>query len=118
MRHDERRDIDGFWPRRIRRGYESFWDSGQVMRRKIHHWLIHSSSLSWQVYGLSDMGASLLWQYYTFSLPVMTSCLRNSKFRRTGMRSLPPVWYHCLSQNKVTISSALKPRWASWSRSV
>src|SRR5258708_8755285 len=29
-----------------------------------------------------------------------------------------PVWYHCRSQSKATISSALQPHWASMSVSV
>jgi len=39
-----------FCPRRIRRGYEPIWDSGEDMRLKNQRWLIHSSSLNWRGY--------------------------------------------------------------------
>src|SRR6266566_350020 len=51
------------------------------------------------------------------SLPVMTRRLRNSQWRTSCMRSLPPLWYQCLSQSKATISSAVKPHSASLSLS-
>jgi hypothetical protein len=39
-----------FCARPKRRGYESIWDSGEDMRWKNHHWLIHSSSTPWRRY--------------------------------------------------------------------
>jgi len=39
-----------FCARLTRRGDESIWDSGEVMRRKICRRLIHSSSLNWRGY--------------------------------------------------------------------
>jgi hypothetical protein len=41
-------------------GYESIWDSGEGMRRKIRHWLIHSSLLSWRV---SESELANLWTF-------------------------------------------------------
>src|SRR6266404_500904 len=50
---------------------------------------------------------------YDSSLPCMTRSLRNSQRRAMATRSLPPDWYHCLSQSNETISSEVKPHWAS-----
>src|SRR6266581_3114899 len=51
------------------------------------------------------------------SLPVMTRRLRNSQWRTSCMRSLPPLWYQCLSQSSAALSSAVKPHSSSLSRS-
>src|SRR6266567_8001601 len=45
---------------------------------------------------------------YIASLPVTTSHLRNSQWRTSCMRSLPPLWYQPLSQSSAAISSAVK----------
>jgi hypothetical protein len=52
------------------------------------------------------------------SLPCRTRSLRNAQWRTRATRSLPPDWYHCLSQSKEPISSEVKPHWASLSLSV
>jgi len=48
----------------------------------------------------------------------LNSHLRNSQWRRSSTRSLPPIWYQPLSQRKATISSVLKPHQdvRGWSR--
>ena len=50
----------------------------------------------------------LLLRNFTFTLPALTNRLKNSQSRSSFMRSLPPVWYQRLSQNKATISAVLK----------
>src|SRR5262249_40960153 len=79
---------------------------GKLMHQKcVHRLLFHIVTLAVD-HGCPRFLCSH--QHYTSSLPVMTSRLRNSQWRRSSMRSLPPVWYQRLSQNRATISSVLK----------
>ena len=54
-----------FCSRRMRRGYEPIWDSGEDMRLRNQRWLIHSSSLNWRSYAPE---VAKLWSFWHISL--------------------------------------------------
>jgi hypothetical protein len=58
-----------------------------------------------------------MWEDHNSILPVNTSSLRNSRWRITSVRSLPPFWYHWRSQRSERISSGVKPLWVRVSMS-
>src|SRR5437879_8421817 len=46
---------------------------------------------------------------YTSNLPLITRKWKNSQWRTSSTRSLPPVWYHFWSQISESTSSGVKP---------
>jgi len=50
-----------FCARLKRLGYESIWDSGEVMRREKRSWLIHSSANCWRWY---ESVVARLWSFW------------------------------------------------------